>query len=132
MAGGRGIAFRFAAIAPTPSVHAVRFSPNAKTPLERGVFVSLCAMHVVCLGGASPLWTATSGTIRLSKGVGREPNLKEARDSVADEARDSTTGALDLTNRNRIQGRRAAGNRAVDRDAQYQRLPRAFGRCSKS
>jgi hypothetical protein len=34
------------------------------------------------------------------------------------------TGALDLTNRNRIQGRQAAGNRAMDRDARYSFRPR--------
>jgi hypothetical protein len=41
MAGGRGIAFRVAAIAPAPVARLDNFPSNAKTPLERGVFVSL-------------------------------------------------------------------------------------------
>ena len=41
MAGGRGIAFRVAAIAPAPVARVDNFPSNAKTPLERGVFVSL-------------------------------------------------------------------------------------------
>ena len=41
MAGGRGIAFRVAAIAPASVARADNFSSNAKTPLECGVFVSL-------------------------------------------------------------------------------------------
>jgi hypothetical protein len=31
-----------------------------------------CATHVECLGGESPLRAVMSGTVRLSKGVGRE------------------------------------------------------------
>jgi hypothetical protein len=41
MAGGRGIAFRVATITPAPVARLDNFPPNAKTPLERGVFVSL-------------------------------------------------------------------------------------------
>ena len=32
----------------------------------------LCATHVVCRGGESPLRAVMSGTVRLSKGAGRE------------------------------------------------------------
>jgi hypothetical protein len=47
--------------------------PNLTAPrhdLMPGNF--LCATHVECLGGESPLWAVMSGTVRLSKGVGRE------------------------------------------------------------
>src|SRR5579862_5766931 len=47
----------------------------------------MCARHVVCLGGESPLRAATSGTDRLSKGVGRE-----AESEGSDGGRASVTG----------------------------------------
>src|SRR5437588_10046829 len=48
----------------------------------------LCARHVVCLGGESPLRAATSGTVRLSKGVGREAESEGSDGGTA-----SMTGA---------------------------------------
>ena len=56
---------------------------------------TLCARHVVILGGASPLRAVMTGTARLGKGVRREAESEGSR------CRNS-----DPTNRNRIQGRR--------------------------
>ena len=71
----------------------------------------LCATHVMCLGGASPLRAVMSGTVRLSKGVGREAESEGSEEACL---RD---GSSDPTNRNRIQGQRDVGHRAMDRDA---------------
>ena len=44
-----------------------------RTPvLAKGSGFFLCVTHVECLGGESPLRAVMSGTVRLSKGVGRE------------------------------------------------------------
>src|SRR5438270_10641373 len=65
----------------------------------------LCAPHVMCLGGESPLRAVMSGTVRLSKGVGREaesegseggsggkPNSGDTTDPAAASGRSSRGG----------------------------------------
>ena len=43
----------------------------------------LYAVHVVCLGGASPLRAVMSGTVRLSKGVGRKAESEGSEGGTA-------------------------------------------------
>jgi anaerobic magnesium-protoporphyrin IX monomethyl ester cyclase len=40
---------------------------------------TMCATHVECLGGESPLRAVMSGTVRLGKGVGREAESEGSR-----------------------------------------------------
>jgi hypothetical protein len=60
---------------------------HARGGPDRGRPACMCARHVVCLGGESPLRAATSGTDRLSKGAGRE-----AGSEGSEGGRASTTG----------------------------------------
>ena len=65
----------------------------------------------MCLGGASPLRAVMSGTVRRSKGVGREAESEGSDGGLPPD------GSSDPSIRNRIQGQRDVGHRAMDRDA---------------
>ena len=77
-----------------------REPPFLGGPPDSGGDASLCARHVVHLGGESPLRAVMTGTASLSKGVHREV-----------ESEGSLWQNSDSTNRNRIQGRRSGVTR---------------------